>query len=192
MHRFLKAAAVVLVLGIVVMFLTGIVIYSYGKKAEPEKSDCMIILGCRLYSSVPSPFLQGRLDRGIELYKKGYCRYIIVSGGMGQGETITEAEAMKQYLEKNGVPSDKIICEDKSVSTMTNIINSSKLMKEKGFDAAIIISNSYHLKRASLMAEKCGISATVSGVYMSKYPADEAAGFIREIAALWKFIVLGN
>jgi uncharacterized SAM-binding protein YcdF (DUF218 family) len=192
MKRFYKMIIFVLFIGFIIIIAAGALIYSFGRNAVPEKSDCIIVLGCRLYGSTPSPFLQGRLDRGFELFNRGYGKFIIVSGGRGPGESITEAEAMKRYLSDKGIPEDKIICEDKSVSTMTNITNSAKLMKEKGLNSAIIVSNRYHLKRASLMAEKCGISTTASGIYMSKYPADEIAGFLREILALIKFFVLGN
>lgn len=192
MRKLFKFIVAVLFLGFIVIITTGVIIFSYGKNAVPEKSDCMIILGCRLYGSTPSPFLIGRLDKGVQLYNNGYGKYIIVSGGRGSGESVTEADAMKLYLSEKGVPADKIILEDKSVSTMTNIANSSKVMKDNGMKTAVIVSNKYHLKRAVLMAQKCSITPTASGVFMAKYPVDEVFGFLREILALLKFFVLGN
>lgn len=167
--------------------ITEIQIIYFGENAKPQKSDCVIVLGCRVYGSTPSPFLLWRLNRGLELYDKGYGDYIIVSGGKGQGENISEAKAMKNYLVYKGVDSSRIIMEDKSMSTMENLSNSKKVMEEKGLKTAIIVSNKYHLKRASLMAESQEIEGSYSGVFVYPYKNREITGYIREIPALWKY-----
>lgn len=131
----------------VAVLLTGFQIIFFGENAEPEKSDCIIVLGCRVYGTTPSPFLVWRLNRGLALYNSGYGKYIIVSGGKGTGENISEAEAMKRYLVSKGIDGSKIIMEDKSASTMANLINSKKAMDEMGFKSAVIVSNKYHLKK---------------------------------------------
>lgn len=77
----------------------------FGARARPSASDCAIVLGCGLYGTAPSPFLMARLDEGARLYREGYANRIIVSGGKGPGEDITEADAMKDYLVERGVPS---------------------------------------------------------------------------------------
>lgn len=92
-----------------------------GFRARPSVSDCIIILGCGLYGSTPSPFLMARLDEGIRLFREGYAHRIIVSGGRGPGENITEAEAMKDYLVAAGVPGADIITEGESTSTLTSL-----------------------------------------------------------------------
>ncbi|AKN33684.1 hypothetical protein Ccar_23815 [Clostridium carboxidivorans P7] len=165
------------------------VIY-FGESSKPEKSDCIIVLGCKVYGSTPSPFLIWRTDEGLRLFKEGYGKYIIVSGGKGQGESISEAEAMKRYLVSKGVDSSKIILEDKSASTMANLINSKSIMEKKNFKTAIIVSNKYHLKRASLMATQEGIKASYSGVFVKPYKTDEFVGYLREVPALMKYYFL--
>ena len=74
---------------------------------------------------------------------------------------------------------------------MENLSNSKKVMVDKGFKTAVIVSNKYHLKRASLMAKKVGIDASFSGVYVTPYKSHERIGFIREIPGLLKFYILG-
>ncbi|WP_333887575.1 YdcF family protein [Clostridium sp.] len=182
--RFMLYFIIIVFLG---ALITEVNIIYFGKNAKPEKSDCIIVLGCKVYGSTPSPFLLWRLNEGLELYRKGYGKYIVVSGGKGPGENISEAKAMKNYLVYKGVDSSKIIMEDKSMSTMENLSNSKKVMEEKAFKSAVIVSNEYHLKRASLMAESQGIDGSYSGVFVYLYKSREITGYIREIPALWKY-----
>lgn len=177
------------VLAVLVIIFAFQVIY-FGQSAKPEKSDCIIVLGCKVYGSTPSPFLIWRTDEGLRLFKEGYGKYLIVSGGKGEGESISEAEAMKRYLVSKGVDSSKIILEDKSASTMANLINSKSIMEKKNLKTAIIVSNKYHLKRASLMAAGEGIKASYSGVFVKTYKSDEFVGYLREVPALMKYYFL--
>ncbi|WP_034869141.1 YdcF family protein [Clostridium lundense] len=179
-------------LGVILTLTLGVSIYNFGKNSKGEKSDCIIVLGCSVYGENPSPFLQWRTEEGYRLFKEGYADFIIVSGGKGPGESISEAEAMKRYLLKKGVKEEFIIKEDQSKTTMENLINSKRIMEKKGFNKSIIVSNKYHLKRASLMAKKVGIDASFSGVYVSDYKSHERMGFIREIPGLLKFYITGR
>lgn len=175
---------------IVTVVLTALDIIYFGNTAAPRKSDCIIVLGCRVYGSTPSEFLVSRVEKGFELYKNGYGKYIIVSGGKGSGENISEAEAMKRYLISKGMDSSKILMDDKSASTIANLINSKSIMKKNNLKTAVIVSNKYHLKRASLMAEHEGIDSSYSGVFVTSHKYDEIVGYIREIPALVKYFVI--
>ena len=112
MRRGMKFISVILIVIIATAVILGIDIKLFGKNAKPRKSDCIIVLGCSIYGTEPSPFLKGRLQHAEKLYREGYARYIIVSGGQGRGEYISEAEAMKSYLIERGIDSEKIIMED--------------------------------------------------------------------------------
>ncbi|WP_368488166.1 YdcF family protein [Clostridium sp. BJN0013] len=187
MKKSVKFILYFVIIVFVVTLITEVQVIYFGKNAKPKKSDCIIVLGCKVYGSTPSPFLMWRLNRSLELYRKGYGDYIIVSGGKGPGENISEAKAMKNYLVYKGADSSKVIMEDKSVSTMENLSNSKKVMVDKGFKTAVIVSNKYHLKRASLMAESQGIDGSYSGVFVYPYKNREITGYIREIPAVWKY-----
>lgn len=177
-------------MGFVFTIITAFQIIYFGESAKPQKSDCIIVLGCSVYGTTPSPFMIWRTEEALRLYKKGYGNYIIVSGGKGPGEDISEAEAMKRYLLSKGVKPSKIIIEDKSGSTMANLINSKEIMNEKGFNTAVIVSNKYHLKRASLMAKQQKIKGSYSGVFVSPYKSHEIVGYIREVPAMGKYYLV--
>lgn len=186
--KVIYAAALLVVL---ILVITGAEIISFGMHSKPVKSDCIIVLGCQVYGTVPSPFLMARLDEGLRLYNEGYSRHIIVSGAKGPGEGVSEAQAMRDYLVSKGVDLSNIIIEDKSVSTEENIKFSKIKMDNMGFKSAIIVSNKYHLRRASLMAQRAGIVNSTSGVFVVKYKFQEVKGFLREILALLKYLLLG-
>lgn len=182
----------ILILGIIIITLLAGQIFVFGWTAKPQKSDCIIVLGCKVRGDVPSNFLKARLDEAIRLYNSGYAEYFIVSGGQGEEEYISEAEAMKRYLLRNNIDEKYIIKEDKSNSTYENLVNSLEIMRNKGFDNAIIVSNKYHLKRASLIAENLKINASYSGCFVREWIYFEIIGFLREIFALMKFYILGS
>lgn len=186
-----KIIFIIIIIGIVFTAFGAISILSGWYGFKPKKADCIIVLGCSVYGTVPSPFLKARTDEALRLYKLGYGKYIIASGGQGANENITEAQAMKRYLISKGMDPSKILTEESSTSTMTNLINSKKIMDLKKFKSAVVVSNSYHLKRASLMAKVVGINASYSGVFISKYKSQEVSGFLREILAIMKFYILG-
>lgn len=190
--RIIMSVAAVMIVVFLVCTILGIIIFSFGMEAKPVKSDCIIVLGCQVYGNEPSPFLKYRLEEGLRLYKLGYGRFIIVSGGKGAGEDIPEALAMRDYLISIGAPSSAVIMEDKSVSTFANITNSREKMDEYGLNSAVIVSNKYHLKRASLIAQKEGVEASYSGIFVSNYKGQELKGFLREILALMKYYITGK
>lgn len=171
------------VTGAVLVFALGAWVAGFGFLARPEKSDCIIILGCRVYGTVPSPFLVARVEEGFRLYREGYGKYIIVSGGQGPGEDISEARAMKNYLVSRGVEESRVIIEDKSTSTFTNLRYAKQKMLDHDFDTAVVVSNKYHLARASIMARSLGLDSTYSGIFVSEHKVPEIAGFLREIPA---------
>jgi len=121
---------------------------------EPvKKADAGIVLGAALWNNVPSPALKERLDRAYELYEEGLIEYIIASGGQPDYVgSLPEAEGMRDYLIKRGIPSSQIIMEPNSHDTYQNLLFSSIKAKENNIDSVIIVTHSYHGLRAQEIA----------------------------------------
>lgn len=119
----------------------------------------MIILGAKVNEDGISKTLKRRLDKAIEYYNTNKnINNIIVSGGQGSDEVVTEALAMKNYLVKNGVSKDKIIMEDKATTTLENIIFSKKIITDKNLKGKVlIVTSDYHLFRGQIIASILGI-----------------------------------
>ena len=124
-----------------------------------ENVNTMIILGAKVNEDGISKTLKRRLDKAIEYYNTNKnINNIIVSGGQGSDEVVTEALAMKNYLVKNGVSEDKIIMEDKATTTLENIIFSKKIITDKNLKGKVlIVTSDYHLFRGQFIASILGI-----------------------------------
>lgn len=152
-------------------YLVGVAIsiWSYGSVDEKRTADCAIILGAGTSGGEVSPVYRERINHGIWLYENGYVDYIIVTGGTGDGETVSDAEAARDYAISVGVPSDIIIIEARSTITEENIENAKVIMDAYSLEDAIIVSDPLHMKRAMLMCEDYGIRAYSSPTPTSMY-----------------------
>lgn len=143
------------------IFTESVIIFSKVKLCN-EEPNIIIVLGAGLKGDKISLTLYYRLLKGLEYLEKNPDAYIVVTGGMGAGETITEAEAMKAFLIRNGVSEEKIIYEDESTSTTENFKFTKKLLDEKfegeEYDVCYT-TNSFHVYRAGKIAERQGLIA---------------------------------
>lgn len=184
MKLLIKLTALLITFVLLLNIIAELQVITFAYNAKPVKSDAIIVLGCAVYGKNPSPFFKERLNEAIKLYKEGLGKYIIVSGGKGPGEDISEAEAGKEYLLKNGITDNVVLMDDGSYSTLQNLENSKKIMDGKSLKTAIIVSNKFHLKRASMIAKEAGINASYSGIFVKRYFYEEVYGFLREAPAL--------
>lgn len=157
-----------LLLIIIILVVVQISIIMSPYKQLPKKSDAIIVLGCRLWGDQPSPMLTYRLDKALELYEEGYASKIIVSGSQGEDEWVTEAFAMKTYLEDKGIDSEVIFMEENSFSTFENLYYSKEIMEQEELDSAIIVTNSFHVHRSLMIANRLGMD--VSSGPAKSYP----------------------
>lgn len=132
-----------------------------GNRSAPDKSDALIVLGCGLRRDRPSLVLSRRLDAACAYLKDNPDTLCFVSGGQGPGEIVTEASAMRKYLIARGIPEDRIVIEDKSMSTYENFAFTYPLITERlGKDASIIyLTTRFHVYRAGRVAAAQGITA---------------------------------
>lgn len=179
--------------GLLVLILMGIMwsgyVYYQINRAEStvtEKADVGIILGASMWGDKPSPGLRERLEHGLKLYEDGLYKSIIVSGGLdAPGLKYTEAEGMRNYLVANGVPEQDIILENEATSTYENLLFSKRIMKERGFESAIIVTHDYHGTRSLEVANTLGyenpaLSITTSTVLpMVKHKSREVLAYTK-------------
>ncbi|WP_338754128.1 YdcF family protein [Bacillus sp. FJAT-52991] len=153
----------------------------------PSNVAYIMVLGAKVNGTEMSLSLQYRVNTALDYLKKNPESKVIVSGGRGSEEAISEAEAMKQFFIENGIPQEKILVEDQSTSTYENIIFSKKKFKIK---EAVIVTNDFHLYRAKKLAEKQGIKT-----YTLAAPTPEVIktqAYIREFAAITKMFLTGK
>lgn len=189
-HGFLRRMlTALLALGFVVLSVTGGVIARSARGTDAPEADYLIVLGCQVNGTIPSRMLRQRLEAAADYLTTYPDAIAIVSGGMGSGEDITEAQCMHTFLTAAGIDSGRIILEDRATSTMENLRYSLALM-ESGASAAIV-SNEFHLYRSGQMAASLGLDAALIPAD-TEYPILTASYFLREILAVWKFHLLGG
>ncbi len=149
------------------------------------REDAMIVLGAGLRGDQVSQVLAYRLDAAVQYHQMNPDALIVVSGGQGDGEWISEAEAMERYLVKKGVASEVIIKEERATSTLENFKFSKDILDERLGDTYKLVytTNRFHLYRAGRLAKDAGLSA-------SRMPAKSAyitlvSDYLRECCAVW-------
>ena len=142
----------------------------------PRKIDYVVVLGAGLIGERVTPLLASRIRKGIKVYKDNPGSKLIMSGGQGPDEVVSEAFAMKNYALEQGVDEKDIILEDKSTSTEENIIFSKKFIPvDKSF---AVVTNYYHVYRALIQARTLGFRCIGYGAPTKFYFTLNA--FIRE------------
>lgn len=149
-----------IVIGLVVFVSIESLIIKEANSKYDKASDYVIVLGSRLYGKKPAPLLRYRLEAAVDYHQKNPHTFIIVSGGQGHGEKISEAKAMKDYLVARGVDESLIIEEDKSTNTSENIRFSKQIIESRtkeNYDV-VIITNGFHCYRSVWLAKNNGIN----------------------------------
>lgn len=160
--------------------------YFYQKMAVRSKVDYIIVLGSGLIGDRVPPLLKSRLDKGIEIYKqqlsKGNSPKIIVSGGQGSDELVSEASAMRKYLLSQDIANEAILVEDKSTTTYENLKFSKELIDTSKKYSCVISTNNYHVFRAVMYAKDAKLKASGVGAPTAFYFLPSA--LIREFIAI--------
>ena len=133
----------------------------YDNIENTQNIDTVIVLGARTDGYDISDTLRLRLDEAINYYNKNQSVNIIVSGGIGKGETISEASAMKKYLVENSVKSNNIIKENRAKTTLENIVYSIDIIEKLDLSKEVmIVTSDYHLFRAMTIGEILGLDTS--------------------------------
>ncbi|SMB92284.1 Uncharacterized SAM-binding protein YcdF, DUF218 family [Desulfonispora thiosulfatigenes DSM 11270] len=194
-----KVNSVIRILAILLVVFSVIITILYyqveqaGTKKILKKADAAIVLGAAVWEDgKPSPSMKARVTEAVDLYNKGIVKKIIVSGGVGRFSP-TEAEVMAKVAMSLGVIREDIILEKKATSTRENLKYSYSLGKEQGFKRYIIVSDAFHLKRASLMANDLGMKFQTAPALDSPLYTNKALKFkytLRETLGLIKFYLV--
>lgn len=150
-------------------------------------ADYIVVLGCGIIGTRVTPLLAARIERGIELLRYNPDAVLLLSGGQGPGEDISESEAMAAYALDKGVSAEKILVEQQSVSTQENLQFSRQLM-EKQQPKILIVTTAYHVFRALILARQQGMKCIGFGAKTKWYFTLNALirEFVGYLAMTWK------
>lgn len=171
----------IIFLAVEMVILSGMLTMSEGKLSV------IIVLGACIRGTVITGSLKRRLDKAVSYLRDNPETRVIVSGGQGKGEDVTEASAMRGYLINCGIPSDRIVIEDQSRTTKENLEFSKKFLK-RGEKKVGIVTNNFHIYRAVKLAKAAGYKK-VYGITAGCDPILFINYMVREFfAVIWLYI----
>ena len=184
------AVAAVVIAGLILFFsICGRIIQGMTWKGDANL-DYVVVLGAQVRKDVPSRALKKRLDEALSYAEKNPETILILSGGQGSGEDITEAQCMKEYLIAQGISEKRMVLEEKSTSTKENLAFSHELTGCADSPTGII-SNNFHVYRAVKLAQKLGYTSP-QGIAAESDPIMQVHYVVREVFALVKEMIKGN
>ncbi len=153
-------------------------IISPERAAKLEDVDCILILGCGVYSNEPSVMLRDRVMQGVELYDLGASGTLFMTGD-SRDRYYDETGTMSRLAVENEVPTENIVTDRYGLSTYDSIYRAAKVY---GYKKIIIVTQKYHLYRALYIAKQFGIEAYGVASDTREYK-NQIFRDIREIAA---------
>ena len=172
-----------------VIFMSFLFVYGrLGRVTHTE--DAVIVLGAGLSGGRPGAHLSRRLNTAILYLNENENAVVVVSGGLGAGEIITEAAAMEIFLIERGIAAERIFLEYRSTSTYENLTFSHEILTDlfPGGYRAVIVTNDFHIFRALRLAEGRGIDAVPLAATTPR--RSFAINYLREMFAvlyMWVF-----
>ncbi|NBI92374.1 YdcF family protein [Lachnospiraceae bacterium] len=144
------------------LFVESCIIWGISRDTG-ENLDYILVLGAGLNGDKPSAVLEMRLEKARLYLQEHPQTVVIVSGGQGPTEPVSEAESMKNWLMEKGIPNSRIIMEDKSTTTAENIRYS---LREIWVELAFFYKNS---KNTSFLYRLVVKSILVIHIYAKRY-----------------------
>lgn len=181
--------ALVCIGGLLFVIVEGCILSGFAQKG-PENLDYLVVLGAQMKYNGPSKALQYRLDEACRYLEENPDAKVIVSGGQGPDEHISEAQGMNDYLQEKGIAPERIIMEDKSGNTFQNLTFSAEYLNEKK-NRVGVVSNNFHIFRAVRIAKKAGYEHAY-GIAAKGEPFLQLNNMMREFFGVVKDFVVGN
>lgn len=189
MRVLMAVVCVILCVAVLCTAVLSVFMVSAARKAPPEgEKVTVVVLGCKVNGSTPSVMLARRLDTALTYLAGHPDAKCIVSGGKGNGEDLSEAQAMFDYLTARGIAPERIFKEDRSTNTEQNIRFSREIIEKEGLPKKIVLAtDGFHQLRAFLFAKREGLTPFAISARTPWYAF--SAYYVRELLALVQTLV---
>lgn len=187
--------AAALVGGLIVGGYATFRIWEQGGRDEVRPADAIVILGAAQYDGTPSPVYRARLEHAVRLWQQGWAPLLVVTGGKREGDRTTEAAVGRAFALALDVPDRAILSEDQGRNTLESLRAVAGLLRERGADRAIFVSDPSHMLRVLRIARDEGITAWGSPTRQSPRETDlgrQIGATVHELGALGLYFLVGN
>lgn len=129
---------------------------------QRRSADAIVVLGAAQYNGRPSPVLKARLDHAVELFHAGLAPAVVVTGGIGAGDRVSEATVGHRYLRRLAVPDSAIVVRPEGRTTVESMRSVAEWMHERELGRALLVSDPFHMARLQIEARRAHLQAFVS------------------------------
>jgi uncharacterized SAM-binding protein YcdF (DUF218 family) len=162
-------------IGVTVLWMASATsVMIWGARDKARESDAIVVLGAAQYVGRPSPVLRARLDHALDLWQRGLAPTLIFTGGMGVGDTTSEAAVSRNYALQHGVPDTAILTENEGRTTRESLAAVSAIMRARQMRTAILVSDPFHMLRLRILSSQYGVDAYTSPTKTSPISANKA------------------
>ena len=157
--RLVKAIVLLLLIGWFAS-LAGVLVWE--RRDDARASEAIVVLGAAQYDGHPSPVLRARLDHALSLWTRHLAPRLVLTGGMGDGDTTSEAAVGRRYAVKHGVPDSVILMETRGRTTAESMQRVALLMDTLPRRDVILVSDPFHMLRLAILARRFGMTPRTS------------------------------
>lgn len=119
--------------------------------------DAVVVLGAALIEpGVAGPALRRRLEHGVTVWRQSDAACLLVSGGV-VGPPPAEAEVMRALAIDLGVPSERIVVEDRARNTFENALYCGRILRDRGWHRVVVVTDAFHMPRALFVFRRLGL-----------------------------------
>ena len=141
-------------------------VYRVSRQDQRDAAFAIVVLGAAQYNGRPSPVLKARLDHALELYRAGLAPFVVVTGGIGAGDHVSEATVGHRYLRQH-IPDSALIVRPDGRTTEESMRSVGEWMQEREQERVLLVSDPFHMARLRLEATRAGLTARVSPTHSS-------------------------
>lgn len=125
-------------------------------------TDAIVVMGAAQYDGRPSPVFRARLDHAAALFRRGLAPEIIVTGGVGAGDTVSEAAVGRRYLLAAGIPGSAVAAESAGRTSAPSVSAAAARVHGRGGSTLLFVSDGFHMLRLGFLARRFGVHSVGS------------------------------
>ncbi len=157
-----RAAFAVSSAAIALWGLSAVAVVRAASRDEAQRAQAIVVLGAAQYRGRPSPVLRARLDHAVALYRQGVAPRVVLTGGVAEGDTASEAAVSRLYALRAGVPDSAILLENEGRTTGQSLTRVARLLRARRLDTVVVVSDPFHVLRAERVAARAGLTTFAS------------------------------
>lgn len=161
-RRVAKLLGLVIVVAMIAYTISLVVVLVTSLQDQREPVDAIVVLGAAQYNGRPSPVLRARLEHALSLYRDQLAPRIMVTGGVGRGDTTSEAEVSRRWLLAHRLPDSAVVALPRGRSSSVSMTDAAAWLRERDLSRVLLVSDPFHMARLRFEARRTELDALVS------------------------------